>query len=170
MTDPKEVEWMTKEVFIPSFQLPSTEGCNLGPREFKQRQNLILVFLHGAECIPSRTLLKDLTHEYPKFQTLDAELLVIVGGEERAANDLHDQMELFFPLLLDPQDGVAALCLCAEGMLRPAILVADRYNILWARLLPNEEDGAIEIHEVLQQLQFFELQCPECSVLDLPPL
>ena len=114
MTGSNEVEWSAKEVLIPDFRLPSTQERDLGPREFKHRRNLILIFLHNAECVPCQTLLKRLAASYPDVQTLSGEMLVIVGGEKGNALDLHHKMQLRFPILFDAEDRVAEVCLGAE--------------------------------------------------------
>lgn len=163
-----ELQQIPKGALIPAFRLPSTEGRNLGPREFKQRNNLILAFLHEGGCGSCRTLLTTLAQSYQHFQGLNTEILAIVGGDKKIAEDLHCQMRLPFPFLFDPAERTAALCL-GEHTPRPAILVADRYGGLWARLLPLKDDGIIDVKEVLQWLEFIETQCPECNVPDLPP-
>lgn len=130
MTKPDEARLTNKDVLTPHFRLPSTEGYDLGPGDFKHRRNLMVVFLHKAECIPCRALLKTLSGQYPRFQALEAEILAIIGGEKKVAKALHSQMQIPFPFLFDAEDRMAALCLGAEGALRPAILVADRYGAL----------------------------------------
>ncbi|HIC95105.1 TPA: hypothetical protein EYP12_00585 [Candidatus Bipolaricaulota bacterium] len=156
---------------ISGFRLPSTEGRLLGPWEFKHRRNLVLLFLREADS--SQRLLQALARRYLNLQALHAAVLVIVGGDEEGARDLHRRfrLELPFPFLLDPEDRVAPLCLGAEAS-RPALLLLDRYNALWARLEPEpqgEGEPEAEVQEIEDWLEFIELQCPECDVPDRSP-
>jgi peroxiredoxin len=166
MDEPDRALWEGEDLLIPAFQLPSTEGRPLGPREFRHRRNLILLFLREASPPSSQGLLKTLARWYPKLKALQAEVLVVVPGEERAAWEVHRQLRLPFPFLFDPQDRVAPLCLGAEPD-RPAVLLLDRYNVPWVRLEPRGE-GELEIREAADWLEFIGVQCPECGVPDQP--
>lgn len=67
MTATDNSEWKTADVFLPGFQLPSTEGKSVGPKHFWQRINLLLAFLHEAQCKSCRGLLRPLKAEFASF-------------------------------------------------------------------------------------------------------
>lgn len=158
----------SSDLLIPRFLLPSTSGRPLGPGEFKQRRNLVIAFLHQAQCPRCQEVLKALAERYAGLRAYDAEVLAIISGEEQAARELHEQLQLPFPVLFDPKDRAASLCLGTE-MRRPALLVVDRYGALWARLVPEEEDGIVEVQQAESWLAFIAVQCPECGVPEQPP-
>ncbi len=168
MTSPKNIEWKTEDTFLPSFDLPSTQGIRLGPRAFWQRRNLILVFLHDSQCRACGKVLDVLADIYQSVGRLNAEILVVIGGPEQAAHDLHTRIQAPFPFLFDIDGRVSALYLGDSGFYRPAMLVADRYGAIWNRLSPDKEDGPIEVQKTMKWLEFVEIQCPECDVPDSP--
>ena len=169
MTTANESEWKGKDIFLPNFQLPSTLGESLGPKGFWQRKNLVLAFFHQAHCRTCKGVLELLRQNASCIMDMNAEILAIIPGDRRAAEELHAEMKLPFPFLFDLDDRVATLNLGGDSLRRPAVLVADRFGAIWHRNWPKEEDGSIKIEDSLNWLEFIEIQCPECDVLDSPP-
>jgi peroxiredoxin len=161
MTEIDQMQRMGGMARLPGFRLPSTEGREIGPQDLRRRKHLVLAFLQDPESPRSRGLLQDLSRSHGRFQALDARVLAIVGGDRETAQALHDEMTPPFPFLFDPDDRAARLCLGAEVDARPALLVLDRYGIVWAHLRPGGEDGAADVEGALEHVRFIAMQCPE---------
>lgn len=164
------MEWHKKGERLPGFELPSTEGRLLGPSTFRQRHHLLLVFVHHGQCQRCRTLLEKLAKNDRYIRSLNTKTLVVLGGPEHLARQLHGAMALPFPFLFDPEEKVSARYLSDGCPHKPAIVVADRYGIIWCGICAQAYDGPVALEEAFKCLDFIELQCPECDVPDDPPL
>ncbi len=149
---------------LPYFELPSARGEPIGPRRYKGRRNLVLVFLHNDDCDLCRDILGSFAEHYGEYVEEEAEVLGIVAAGQRAARQLAEQMKLPFPLLADEDGSVhrdygAVATPTTSGL---AVYVADRYGEVQARWFDDIQHHRLPPHaEVLENLRFIGIQCPE---------
>lgn len=86
---------------LPDLLLPSSTGREISPRQYRQRNNLVLLFF-GADGVRCRALLADLGARYGEYRDLDTEVLAITGQPPGTAERLAHEMRLPFPVLSDP--------------------------------------------------------------------
>ncbi len=126
------------------------------PSDYRQRRNLVLVFLGEPADRSSLPVLRDLAGHYAAFQSATAEVLVVVRGPAGDADALRRRLRLPFPVLADPA-GAAHQVFGA----RPAVFVADRFGEIYhAERLTGRADHPAA-RELLEWLDYIEMQCPE---------
>lgn len=161
---------MNKKTELPFFELLSTGGKTMGSRSFWQRQNLLLAMLPYTDTYYGRKLVEKLNEIYPLCQKLEAEILVIVGGEKENSEAMHRKLRSPFPFLFDVDRSVYSEIIGNEDTDRFWLLVVDRFGTVWSTIPASESDDPEKlIKNALESLNFVNLQCPECGVPDVPP-
>jgi peroxiredoxin len=85
----------------PSFRLPSAQGGETGPEDFRGRQ-VILFFAKGMACGFCRQKMSQLARGLPRFHELDADILQIAPTPLDRARFYARNFKLPFPYLCDP--------------------------------------------------------------------
>ncbi|MGQ9555116.1 MAG: peroxiredoxin family protein [Anaerolineae bacterium] len=142
----------------PYLVLPATDGSWLRLSDYRGRRNLVLVFA-AVDCRPCRELLSSLAHEYTEFRQATAEVVAVVCGPTWQAERLRHQLNLPFLVLAD-EDGQGHKAFGATGE-KGAVYVSNRYGELYAIYHPAGEQPLPTAAELLEWLQFIEIQCPE---------
>lgn len=146
---------------VPSLSLPSTAGATISTSDYRSRRNLVLIL---ADSLAARAeILMELAEHYAEFQQQEAEILVIAPPtpENKAWAQAHRALP--FPLLWD-DNGVAAEALGAEVLDAGSSLlvyVADRFGEIYSVYRPGEGYHLPTVKELLETLEFIEVQCPE---------
>jgi len=86
----------------PSFRLPSGQGTEIGPEDYRNKKNLIVWFTKGFACPFCRQQMTQLVRGYPQFQRHDAEVLEIAITTPPRARVYLQKFQLPFPYLCDP--------------------------------------------------------------------
>ena len=141
--------------YLAAFELPATDGRSLRLWDYRQRRNLVLFFHHGAGCSRCRAELVRLARHYAAYRERDAEVLAIGPDEPGPGRELAERLALTFPLLCDPL-GVAAE---RQGVDRPAVIVASRFEEIWAAWMPEDELDLPSQEEIIGWLEFVVIQC-----------
>ena len=161
---------MNKITDLPFFDLPSTSEKTMGPLNFWQRRNLLLVMLPNADSDYGQKLIEKLNETYHQYQTLEAEILVVVGGEKEKTEAMYRKLRSPFPFLFDVDRSVYSKVIENEDTYQVWLLVVDRFGTVWSTNPASKRDDPGElIKNALESLTFINLQCPECGVPDLPP-
>ncbi len=154
----------TREI-IPPLTLHSLDGRTVRAWDFKQKKNLVIVFLH-ADCAACEEYLRQIAADAAAWKENDATVLVaFLGSPSRASTDFLPENIIAG---LDPS-GRAANAFLGRDLLAPAgdarlgVFVTDRYG----ELIVQWEIGAS--HEfpipgtIRTHLERIEIACDECS-------
>ena len=86
----------------PSFRLPSGQGTEIGPEDYRNKKNLIVWFTKGFACPFCRQQMTQLARGHAKFQSLDTEVLEVAITTPPRARVYLQKFQLPFPYLCDP--------------------------------------------------------------------
>jgi peroxiredoxin len=140
----------------------------VGPDDYRQHKNLIVVFVDGPRCPTCGRLINELISRYGEIRSLNGEVLAILSPKG-STEIVQTRYRPPFPLLFDPDERAATVCLGSNGVRRPAVIVADRFGTVWMYHHPKKVGEAVDVQKVVEELRFIQIQCPECGVPDSPP-
>jgi peroxiredoxin len=86
----------------PSFRLPSGQGPEIGPEDYRGRRNLIVWFTKGMGCPFCRQHMTQLVRGYPTVQALNAEILEVSTTPPERGRLYVSKFNIPFPYLCDP--------------------------------------------------------------------
>lgn len=112
---------------LPGFALPSAAGRTVRLWDYKQRQPLLLAFLHGADCPACRAWLAGLARDRDRLEEARAATLIALPEPAERLRALQIALDLPFTLLDDQARAAAARYLPA-GAVGVALYAADRYG------------------------------------------
>ena len=160
---------------IPNFRLSAVNrNGQVGPWDYKQHRNLVLIFFRTVECLKCKQLLREISEHYGQYQEKDAEVLAISPDEIDRLRQLAKDLALPFPLLSDSDRRVTNLYLkhTEQGEDRAAfeaaIFVADRWGAIFSRRSIEKAQDLPAEAEIRDWLEFIELQCEECFPSEWP--
>lgn len=112
---------------LPGIALPSATGSTARLWDYKQRQPLLLAFLHGADCAACRAWLAGLAHQRARLDEARAAALIVLPEPVERLRALQAALDLPLTLLSDQARAAAGRYLPAgaEGV---ALYAADRYG------------------------------------------
>jgi peroxiredoxin len=149
----------------PGFDLPSGSGHPVSFASFRNRSNLVFVFLPPKGSGFTRRFIQEMFDHREAYQDRDSKVVVFLQEGVSGLKALHDQHGPSIYLLAD-EDGwtrsrYASLLSengSEEGLL---IFVLDRYGAPFAAYDGDPGYTPIPHEEVLDWVDFIELQCPE---------
>ena len=159
---------------LPNFRLSAANrDVQVGPWDYKQHRNLVLIFFRSAECLRCKLLLRDIAEHYGDYKEKEAEVLAISTDELDRLRQLAQDLALPFPVLSDSDGKVTDLYLehpeqVAEKRFEVAIVVADRWGAVFSTKSIEIEHDLSVAAEVREWLEFIELQCEECFPSEWP--
>ncbi len=160
---------------VPSFRLAAANRQGqLGPWDYKQRRNLVLIFFRSAECRKCRRLLREIAAHYDEYQRMEAEVLAISADEVGHLRRLARELALPFPVLVDSSGKASDLYLKqaaqSEETAAPeaAVFIADRWGAIFTRMIAGQGHDLPAEEEIRGWLEFIELQCEECFPSEWP--
>lgn len=156
---------------VPLFTLPDTTGHPVDVWSFKGRRNLVLFFFHGSNCAGCRDVLTAFASDYQSYKDLDAEVLAITRDPVAIARALAEGLRLPFPVLCDTNGEVTQRYLpFLPSIAQPlaGLIIADRYGAVYDESLAGSDAELPDQNEILQWLQFINIQCDECGVPEWP--
>ncbi|HEU5442141.1 MAG TPA: redoxin domain-containing protein [Ktedonobacterales bacterium] len=112
---------------LPGVALPSAAGRTVRLWDYKQRQPLLLAFLHGADCPACRAWLAGLARARSQLDEARAATLIVLPEPIERLRALQAALDLPFMLLSD-QARVAAARYLPAGAAGVALYAADRYG------------------------------------------
>jgi len=147
---------------IPAFTLPGADGMPHSPWDYKQREHLVLLFIHNAIAGEGRAILRAFSQHYPDFREESCAVLAVTAEPVVVNLEIQEALRLPFPLLSDPQGNVIARYTpwdSATKSLTPAIVLADRYGALYQQWTAETEAKLPPITELLESLQYINKLC-----------
>ena len=160
---------------IPNFRLlAANRDGPVGPWDYKQHRNLVLLFFRTAESRKCKQLLREIAKHYDDYKEKEAEVLAISTDEIDRLRELSQDLALPFPVLSDSDGRVTDLYLnqteqfSEKLAVEAAIFVADRWGAIFnTNSVKNDQDLPAEA-EIREWLEFIELQCEECFPSEWP--
>jgi peroxiredoxin len=92
---------------MPAFALQDLDGNRVSSSELIARGPLVVSFYRGTWCPFCNEELKALNDSYEHFRRLGASLVVITPQSAGSASAYRTEHEIAFPMLVDPNAGVA---------------------------------------------------------------
>ena len=164
----KEVELrpLKLEEVVPDFTLPSVQGGRVSPRDYKQRVNLVIVYLDLDRCAGCVDLLREFADNYHVYRDLETEILAIFPQSTADLRSRVGDMGLPFPLLSDENGEVARVYLGSHAgeYLVGGVFVTDRFGALRYHKVARGEEELPAQQTILDWLALIETECPECGV------
>ena len=174
MTAQTEVEKLRTGHLVPNFRISAANrNGQVGPWDYKQHRNLVLIFFRSAECQKCKQLLREIAEHYGDYEEKEAEVLAISTEEIGCLRQLAQDLALPFPVLSDSDGKVTDLYLkhpeqIADKTFDVAVFIADRWGALFStKRIEIDHDLPVEA-EVREWLEFIELQCEECFPSEWP--
>ncbi len=147
---------------IPAFSLPGTDGMPHGPWDYKQREHLLLLFLRGATTSESRGLLREFAQQYRTVREEECAILAVTPDTIITSLETQEALHLPFPLLTDVKGSVISRYTQWDETThsyRPAIVLADRYNALYAQWIAENEEALPALAGILEVLRYLNKLC-----------
>jgi peroxiredoxin len=87
----------------PEFRLPTAQGGELGPQDFRGKRRVVLWFSKGLFCPFCRRNMAQLGMRYDEIRALDAEILQVTHNTADEARIYFKSYPIKFPYLCDPE-------------------------------------------------------------------
>jgi peroxiredoxin len=164
MTDTKHASSLPLEKgqIIPAFSLPATDGMPHGPWDYKQREHLVVIVIRSATTDAERSLLRTFATHSTAFRTEYCAILAITADAVITNLQAQEQLRLPFPLLADPTGRIIQRYTDWDATTRavkPALILADRYNALYAQWNAADEADLPSVKDILEHLQYMNTLC-----------
>lgn len=147
---------------IPAFSLPGPDGMPHSPWDYKQREHLVLLFLRNSTTKESRGLLREFAQHYREFREEGCAILAVTPDTVMANLRTQEALHLPFALLADVEGSVLSRYTRWNEAARsylPGIVLADRYNALYAQWVADNESELPSIEELLESLRYLNKLC-----------
>lgn len=164
MTDSEHISslHLEKGQIIPAFTLPGTDGMPHGPWDYKQRAHLVILVTSSLTTDTERALIHPFATQYAAFRAEYCAILAITADTVITNLQAQEQLHLPFPLLADPTGRIIPRYTAwdaATHTAKPCIVLADRYNALYAYWSTEGEAELPSVKELLEHLQYMNTLC-----------
>lgn len=147
---------------VPAFSLPGTDGMPHSPWDYKQRENLVLLFIQSTTTSEGRGLLRTFAQHFQAFREEACAILAITADTVIVNLEAQETLHLPFSLLANPNGGVISRYTTWENTQKkvsPCIVLANRYNAVYQQWLVERESDLPPIKELLESLQYLNSLC-----------
>lgn len=141
---------LERDRVVPAAVLYDEQGAETRPTVFRQHRPLVLAFLH-AGCPACARFAEDAAARRKDLSS--------VGAEIRAVLDRPADSPL--PVWIDEEGRARETLLGRDGAV-PTLLLLDRYAAAQASY-PAGDHGFPPVDELVAELDWLAVQCPECS-------
>ncbi|HLG76205.1 MAG TPA: redoxin domain-containing protein [Ktedonobacteraceae bacterium] len=147
---------------VPVFSLPGADSMVYSPWNYKQRDNLLLLFTQSTKTAAGRELLRSLAHHYADFRDEKCVIIAITADPVIVNLQVTEELHLPFPLVAD----VAGTTIerytdwdAATHMLLPSMVLTDRYGACYEQWNTRSEAELPPLQEILKTLQYLNSIC-----------
>lgn len=150
---------------LPDFSLPSIQGEQKSIREFKQKSNLVVIYLDLNRCGDCVDYLREFADNFNIYSGLETQILAVVPISLSELQSRVGNMGLPFPVLSDEQGEVGVLYLANSPIPNPSggVFVADRWGELRMMSFGQSANDLPNQQSVMDWLSLIETECPECG-------
>jgi peroxiredoxin len=142
---------------VPNFSLPDSDSMPVRRTAYRDKRNLVLVFLPSTADQGARAYLRALAENYPAIRAETGEVLAILHSDQPAAAMTKRDLELPFPVLADA-DGAATARFLPPGA-QAGAFVTDRYGELYFAAPAAGAAALPPVAELSDWLVAIERQC-----------
>jgi len=153
---------LARDAILPAFSLPGADGMPHSPWDYKQRENLVLLFLQSATTTEGRGVLRTFEQHFQDFREETCTILAITADTVIVNLETQEALHLPFPLLADPTGRVIARYTTWESTQKkvgPCIVLANRYNAVYQQWLAAHESNLPTIEELVESLRYLNSVC-----------
>jgi peroxiredoxin len=153
---------LEKEQIIPAFTLPGADGMPHSPWDYKQRENLVLLFLNSTTSSEERGILQAFAQSYAEFREEKCAILVITADPVIMNLEAEKSLHLPFALLANPKGDVISRYTTWDSTTRtltPSIVLTNRYGALEERWVEEHEADLPTISELMKSLNYLNSMC-----------
>ncbi len=147
---------------IPAFSLPGADGMPHSPWDYKQRENLVLLFSQSVTTSEGREILHAFAQRLQDFREEGCAILAITADTVLVNLEAQERLHLPFPLLADPKGGVITRYTkwdSTQNKVWPCIVLANRYNALYQQWSAEQESNLPPLEELLDSLRYLNSLC-----------
>lgn len=150
---------------LPDFVLTSIDGKRESIRAFKQKSNLVLIYLDLNKCPDCIDYLKELADNYHIYSGLETRILAVVPMSLSDLQSTVGNLGLPFPVLADEQGQVGNKYLADSPVPDPigGVFIADRWGELRTMMYGRSKNDLPNQPSILDWLSLIETECPECG-------
>lgn len=148
---------------VPLFELPAANRQQpIGPWHYKQRSNLVLIFVQHSYLADQDWLLA-LAQQYELYRALETEILIISTEALATLQVWSERHAIAVPVLSDETGRVHRAYLGdAVEPLPVGLFICDRYGELYMQTLGANVQELPTEPAIREWVEFVDLQCPEC--------
>ena len=153
---------LEKDVIIPAFVLPGTDGMPHSPWDYKQRENLLLVITRSVTTHESLELLRFFAQHASMLREEMCAILALSPDTVITNLEAQENLHLPFPLLADSIGKAISYYVSYDTVhrtLAPSMILANRYNAFYQRWILEREAEVPPIAEVIDALHYLNNLC-----------
>lgn len=155
-------------VRFPDFELPTECGCPMRLSDLRGRSDAVIVFTDDRSV--TEKLLVEVADHYVAFKNEEAAVIAVIRGSTEECARLRERLRLPFAVLPDFSGSVYRLVGANDnqGHAAAALYVTDRYGEVFASFRTRDGQTLPSVSEILEWLEFVNIQCPECEPPEWP--
>ena len=149
---------------VPGFALPSLDGKQVGPGDYKQKANLVIAYLDLDRCGACKDFLRSLSDNYHLYRADETEILAVCPQPVDELRGQVGAVGLPFPVLSDEKGAVRGIYFSGEpGQPVAGVFITDRYGALRNQMISQNSGDIPAQQDILDWLDLIEMECPECG-------
>lgn len=160
-----------RESLIPTFSLPEASGQFVNTAYYKQRKNVVLVFLHSCDCEFCQRVVRAFKFFASRYKEENTEVIFVLPDKCGEAQDLKTELGIPFKVLADEKRNALQKFIEVppeEDKPLVAVLVVDRFGALLDQWYSFGEEIFPDQQRFLTSLVQAEIECPECGIHEWP--
>jgi len=150
----------TRGQALPEISGTSPDGSIIRVSDFRGRRNVVVIFSDQESDSPIQKLIQTVANRNDEIRNENAEIVIVAAGPTgsvpfRAISDDRYKLHRTIGAVDSVGNALAAVC------------IADRYGEVYAAEFCSDT-RCLSADDILDWLEFIEIQCPECGVAEWP--